>query len=147
MDNSRSSDNIYRCLFHIIKFMNRKEYQLLPDEVNAITRANVSIEGVPTKNTDEVWKKIGERLQINIRTAIVLTNEGLISAEPLSELIDKPIIAGCPEGGIVLDPFCGTGTTLKRAKQLGRNVIGIEGKKEYVDLANKIFSTVENRLF
>jgi len=64
-----------------------------------------------------------------------------------SELIDKPIIAGCPEGGIVLDPFCGTGTTLKRAKQLGRNVIGIEGKKEYVDLANKIFSTVENRLF
>jgi len=57
---------------------------------------------------------------------------------------------GCSEGfspGIVLDPFCGTGTTLKRAKQLGRNVIGIEGKKEYVDLANKIFSTVENRLF
>jgi len=67
--------------------MNRKEYQLLPEEVKAITHANVSIEGVPTKNTDEAWKKIGERLQINIRTAIVLTNEGLISAEPLSELL------------------------------------------------------------
>lgn len=48
-------------------------------------------------------------------------------------LIEKPIIAGCPPGGIVLDPFCGTGTTLGRALQLGRNVIGIEGKKEYAD--------------
>ncbi|MFH1563390.1 MAG: site-specific DNA-methyltransferase, partial [Nitrospirota bacterium] len=28
-----------------------------------------------------------------------------------SELIDKPILAGCPEGGVILDPFCGTGTT------------------------------------
>lgn len=67
--------------------MNRKEYTLLPEEVNAISRSNVPIEGVPTKNTDESWRKIGERLQINIRTAIVLTNEGLISAEPLSDIL------------------------------------------------------------
>jgi len=40
-------------------------------------------------------------------------------------------------GGIVLDPFAGTGTTLIRALELGRNVIGIEGKKEYSDLATK----------
>ena len=52
-----------------------------------------------------------------------------------SELIDKPIIAGCPAGGIVLDPFCGTGTTLARAAELGRKYIGIEGKAEYVEIA------------
>jgi DNA modification methylase len=40
-------------------------------------------------------------------------------------------------GGIVLDPFAGTGTTLIRALELGRNVIGIEGKKEYSDIATK----------
>jgi DNA modification methylase len=54
-----------------------------------------------------------------------------------SELIDKPIVAGSPEGGIVLDPFAGTGTTLIRALELGRNVIGIEGKKEYSEIATK----------
>lgn len=54
-----------------------------------------------------------------------------------SKLIEIPIVAGCPEGGIVLDPFCGTGTTLIRAHQLGRSVIGFDGKREYVDIANK----------
>ena len=55
------------------------------------------------------------------------------------KLIEKPIIAGCPEGGIILDPFCGVGTTLIRALQLGRRVIGIDGSKEYCEIAtNKI---------
>jgi len=54
-----------------------------------------------------------------------------------SELIDKPLIAGCPEGGIVLDPFCGTATTVARAIQLGRTGIGIDGSSEYVKTARK----------
>lgn len=54
-----------------------------------------------------------------------------------SELIDKPIVAGCPENGILLDPFAGTGTTLVRALQLNRQVIGIEGSKEYTEIAKK----------
>jgi len=53
------------------------------------------------------------------------------------KLIDKPIIAGCPEGGIILDPFCGTGTTLVRAIQLGRQGIGIDGNQEYCEIAQK----------
>jgi site-specific DNA-methyltransferase (adenine-specific) len=36
-------------------------------------------------------------------------------------------------GGTVLDPFAGTGTTLIRALELGRNVIGIEGDKDYFE--------------
>lgn len=53
------------------------------------------------------------------------------------DLIDKPILAGCPEGGIILDPFCGVGTTLIRAIQLNRGAIGIDGSKEYVEIAQK----------
>lgn len=56
-----------------------------------------------------------------------------------TKLIDKPIIAGCPEGGIILDPFAGTATTLYRAKELKRNYVGIEGNVEYCTIA-------ENRL-
>ena len=43
------------------------------------------------------------------------------------ELIKKPILAGCPENGVILDPFAGTGTTLITGYLHGRNVIGIEG--------------------
>lgn len=54
-----------------------------------------------------------------------------------TQLIDKPIIAGCPKDGIILDPFCGTGTTLIRALQLERKFIGIDGSKDYCKIANK----------
>lgn len=54
-----------------------------------------------------------------------------------TKLIDKPIEAGCPKGGIILDPFCGTATTGCRAIDLQRKFIGIEGKPEYVKIGNK----------
>ncbi len=53
-----------------------------------------------------------------------------------NDLINKPIIAGCPEGGIVLDPFAGSGTTLLTALSLNREAIGIEGSEEYCKIAN-----------
>ncbi len=54
-----------------------------------------------------------------------------------SELISKPIIGGCPKGGVILDPFCGIGTTIIRAIELNRIAIGIDGNKEYCDIAQK----------
>lgn len=57
------------------------------------------------------------------------------------ELIEIPIKAGCPEGGIVLDPFMGSGTTAIVAKRLGRNYLGIELNPDYVAIArNRIAS-------
>jgi len=40
-------------------------------------------------------------------------------------------------GDVVLDPFAGSGTTLKAAKELNRKFIGIEINKEYVDICEK----------
>ena len=42
---------------------------------------------------------------------------------------------GCPPNGVVLDPFCGSGTTCIAAKQLVRKYIGIEIKPQYAELA------------
>ncbi len=50
------------------------------------------------------------------------------------------IKACCPEEGIVLDPFMGSGTTAVACKQLKRNFIGFEISKEYCDIANKRLS-------
>lgn len=51
------------------------------------------------------------------------------------ELCELPIKATCPPGGIVLDIFAGTGTTIGAALELGRRGIGIEISQEYVDVA------------
>jgi site-specific DNA-methyltransferase (cytosine-N4-specific) len=51
------------------------------------------------------------------------------------ELIEPCIKAGCPEGGIVLDPFFGAGTTGVVAKRLKRSCIGIELNPAYAAIA------------
>ena len=51
------------------------------------------------------------------------------------ELIETPIKAGCPEGGIVLDPFIGSGTTALVAQSLGKKFIGIDLNPEYIKMA------------
>jgi len=51
------------------------------------------------------------------------------------ELCEKPIKATCPPDGVVLDPFAGAGTTLLKAKELGRQYVGIELNPEYADMA------------
>jgi DNA modification methylase len=45
------------------------------------------------------------------------------------------ILAGCPVGGTVLDPFCGSGTTGLVARQLGREFVGIELNPKYIRMA------------
>ena len=50
------------------------------------------------------------------------------------DLCRIPILATCPPGGVVLDPFCGTGTALVVARELGRRSIGIDLAAEYLEL-------------
>ncbi len=52
-----------------------------------------------------------------------------------TKLVVTPIEAGCPPGGIVLDPFLGSGTTAVVARRLERYYIGIEPNPEYVKIA------------
>lgn len=51
------------------------------------------------------------------------------------DLCKIPILATCPTDGVVLDPFCGTGTTMKVAQKLGRKSIGIDISAEYIKMA------------
>jgi len=50
-------------------------------------------------------------------------------------LIEPCVLAGCPEGGIILDPFMGAGTTGMVAKRHNRNYVGIELNPDYVQIA------------
>ena len=52
-------------------------------------------------------------------------------------LCERPILSGCPPGGVVLDPFVGSGTTAVVARRLGRNFIGFDLNADYVRLARQ----------
>jgi DNA modification methylase len=75
-----------------------------------------------------------------------------VATQPYSEahfatfpekLIEPCILAGCPKGGIVLDPFFGSGTTGKVAIKYGRHFIGIELNPQYVRIAEKRLQAVQ----
>jgi DNA modification methylase len=51
------------------------------------------------------------------------------------DLCRIPLLATCPENGIALDPFCGTGTTMVVAQKLNRRSIGIDKSDEYLRVA------------
>ncbi|MBG0718370.1 site-specific DNA-methyltransferase [Microbacterium sp. 2C] len=51
------------------------------------------------------------------------------------DLCRIPVLATTPPGGIVLDPFAGTGTTLVAARTLGRRGVGIDISSRYIDVA------------
>jgi len=58
------------------------------------------------------------------------------------DLCRIPILATCPTDGIVLDPFCGTGTTLLAARDLGRQSVGIDISRKYLEIAEKRCATL-----
>jgi DNA modification methylase len=79
----------------------------------------------PTRNRRSVW------------TVTTKPYSGAHFAVMPSDLVEPCIKAGCPEGGTVLDPFAGSGTTLAVAAELGRNAIGCELNPSYIELAER----------
>ncbi|HUY88229.1 MAG TPA: site-specific DNA-methyltransferase [Pirellulales bacterium] len=60
--------------------------------------------------------------------------KGHFAAYP-EDLCKTPILTTCPEDGVVLDPFCGTGTTNCVAFHLGRKSVGIDLSADYLKMA------------
>ena len=62
------------------------------------------------------------------------------------QLCERPIKSSCPPDGVVLDPMCGSGTTLVVAKRLGRRSIGIDLNPDYCEMARRRLGQVESPL-
>lgn len=58
-------------------------------------------------------------------------------AQYSDDLIKKPILAGCPEGGIIYDPFMGSGSTAEAAIRANRKFIGSEMSTNYIEICNQ----------
>jgi len=88
----------------------------------------------------ERWRQEGPPESRNRRSVWTVTTKpysGAHFAVMPSGLVEPCIKAGCPEGGTVLDPFMGSGTTLAVAAELGRSGIGCELNPEYIGLAER----------
>lgn len=53
------------------------------------------------------------------------------------KLIEPCVLAGCPQGGVVLDPFNGTGTTGVVAIKASRKYVGIDLSKKYIEMSTR----------
>jgi len=137
-------------------------------------RADIMGQALPDRSTWETFKPIlglgeyDDYIKEELRTALpnphpLGKNPGdvwEISTQPAppeargkhfalfpEKLIIPMILAGCPVGGLVLDPFMGAGTTAVVAKKLGRNYLGIEINPEFVEIAEKRLKKIPENLF
>lgn len=65
---------------------------------------------------------------------------GLHPTEKPAPLVEKLVRYACPPGGLVLDLFAGSGSTLDAARQSGRRAVGIEASEKYAEAAAKRLS-------
>jgi DNA modification methylase len=79
----------------------------------------------------------GQRNKRSVWTVTTKPYQGAHFAVFPQELIEPCILAGAPVGGIVLDPFMGSGTTAQVAQNLGRQYIGCELNTDYKPLQDK----------
>ena len=96
--------------------------------------------GIPPVDTDEMGERFAHPLGRNKRSVWSITTKPYADAHFATfpeDLIEPCILAGSPEGGIVLDPFVGSGTAMVVAQKHRRKGIGIDLNKEYLDLAVK----------
>lgn len=93
---------------------------------------------IPPVDTERMGTRFAHPLGRNRRTVWRVSPtsyKGAHFAVYPPKLIEPCVLAGCPEGGVVLDPFFGSGTTGLVAREHGRRCIGIELSPEFAELA------------
>ena len=108
----------------------------------AVSASGKYAEGLPGQNMQRIFKPRSHTDASSMRNKrdvwTVSTNsyrvDGHFAVYP-ERLIEPCILAGCPVGGIVLDPFFGSGTTGAAAKRLSREYIGIDLNSDYCKIA------------
>jgi len=96
--------------------------------------------GTNRHDIGETFTDNGARNRHSVWTISTAPYPGAHFATFPPKLIEPCIMAGCPEGGTVLDPFLGSGTTGAVAQKNGCKFIGIELNEEYLQLAVKRFT-------
>ena len=109
-------------------------------------RANISKDGAQGIKVEKTGTRFAPEKGANKRSVWKVATHSYKEAHFATyppELITPCILAGCPEGGTVLDPFGGSGTTAQVALQHRRNAILCELNPEYVKIIEKRLASVD----
>jgi site-specific DNA-methyltransferase (adenine-specific) len=121
------------------------------DEIRTVPRVPSQTDGIKTIRYRGITPHRGEigntgyrddGLRL-VRSVLRFRNEHSNAYHPTQKplgLIKLLIQYSAPDGAAVLDPFCGSGTTLLAAKQLGNPAIGIEIDERYCEISAKRLS-------
>lgn len=90
-----------------------------------------------SRSREELYSKDGKRNKRDVWFVNTTSCKEAHFATFPEKLIEPCVLAGCPRGGIVLDPFIGSGTTAIVAAKHGRNYVGIELNPSYADIAKR----------
>ena len=93
--------------------------------------ASLLVTAKPKQRTKDLWTKVQMRGMGYFFTENDFGHPGYTSLD----LTKREITAFASEGATILDPFCGSGSTLVAAKHLGRRAIGIEISEAYCSIA------------
>lgn len=153
-------DRCARCYEHIFLFSKSRKYHFdhkaISEPISAATaqRLKRGINGsnkfgsaIPGQSQQQTINRCREHGAITDEMINPLRNKrdvwvintvpykgGHYAAYP-PKLVETCLLAGCPEDGVVLDPFFGSGTTGMVARRMGRHYIGIELNPDYTELA------------
>lgn len=153
-------DRCTRCHEHIFLFSKSKQYffdyKAISEPVTESTKARLKrgiagsnkygapIPGQPKVQTINLPRGHGTISDGDINPLRSKRDVWIVNTVPFKgghyaayppKLVESCILAGCPVGGVVLDPFMGSGTTGMVAKQHDRHYVGIEINPEFAALA------------
>lgn len=134
-------------------FLSFIDWRQWPNLVGALETANLRVQGMVVWDKGHFGLGNGFRAQHELvchasKGVPTIYDKGIgnVFKFPRVEPVDHPspkpeglmqrlIAAVTPPGGLVLDPFAGSGTTLRAAKNIGRRAIGIESVERYCEIA------------
>ena len=96
--------------------------------------------GCSSQHYERVFERNGKKTCRVFREAAILPNYSQYKSECVDHPTQKPIkligaILSLDKAKTILDPFMGSGTTLRAAKDLGRKAVGIEIEEKYCEIA------------
>lgn len=111
-----------------------------PYKLGGTLTDNIKEYGVGAYNS-EAWNEYNSLSSNMIKVSSGKNDHGKHPTQKPVELMEALIKLTTQEGQVVLDPFCGSGSTLVAAKKLNRKYIGIEISKEFCEISRKRLET------
>lgn len=122
-------DRVTQCHEYLFLMTKSERYNFAHESIKVPT-----VDGTKKKSPRSVWD-INTEPYAGAHFAVFPRN-----------LVRPCLLAGAKKGGLVLDPFAGSGTVCEVALEMGLRSVGIEAKEEYIKLARQRISRVQKSL-